>query len=129
VVQISGAGHGNYLSNEINLEICEFVSRKGVFRFTTQLKFFQWVYREFDFIKAHKSSPGLVQDRLEMLNQARYMRPNGPLPSYVYGEGSAIKLLCILSAIAMLIRNGYELNGEIKDKELRSCLVLVEHKL
>jgi hypothetical protein len=50
----------------------------------------------------------------------RSHHPYGSVPSYVYGEGAEIRLTCILSSLAMLIRNEYEMDGEIQDKELLS---------
>jgi hypothetical protein len=50
-------------------------------------------------------------------------------PGYAYGNGTPIKLVCLLTSLAMLIRNECEVDGELQDKELRSCLLLVEQKL
>lgn len=124
---------GNYLAHEFNVELCEIAAKRGCFRLISQLQFFRWLYSEYDFIKANKSTSILVQNRLKELERTRLMNARDDFqhlfPGYAYGGGDPIKIICILTSLAMLIRNECEVDGELQEKELRSCLLLVEQKL
>jgi hypothetical protein len=122
-----------YLDNDFNLELYVLMSAKKEKSFYP-LSFFKELHYQYNFVKENKSNPGLVLSRIKQVEQA-YVGQAGNLLSNdpiakLESEGIAkIQFRHLLAALAMLIRNEYEVDGNIQDKEMRCCLMLIEQHL